>query len=140
MSRPLLVYDGSRAAFRAAAALFTSRTDLRPVPWTDPAVQSFLEAQFDGRPFVFCLVEGDTVHVGRESVEGALRARGAPERVVTAVGRVYPDLAGPFGRVVHGREPADIAGSFPLTEASREALAPLRESHRIPVEEASDSA
>jgi hypothetical protein len=140
VSRPLLVYDGSRPAFRAAAALFTRRTDLRPVPWGDPAVQSFLEAQFDDRPFVFCLVGGDTVHVGRESVERALRVRGAPERVVAAVGRVYPDVAGPVGRVVHGREPADVAGSFPLTEAAREALEPLRESHRIPVEEAGDSA
>jgi hypothetical protein len=138
VSRPLLVYDGSRPAFRAAAALFTRRTDLRPVPWADPAVQSFLAAQFDDRPFVFCLVEADAVHVGRESVERALRARGAPERVVAALGRLYPEVAGPFGRVVHGREPAAIAGTFPLTEAASEALAPLRESHRIPVEEAGD--
>ncbi len=140
MSRPLLVYDGSRPAFRSAAALFTRRTDLRPVQWGSPAVQSFLVAQFDDRPFVFCLVERDTVHVGRESVEHTLRARGAPESVVRALGRVYPEVAGPFGRVLHGREPADIAGSFPLTETAREALAPLRESHRIPVEEAGESA
>jgi hypothetical protein len=137
VTRLLLVYDGSSPLFRAAAGLFTTDTDLVPVPWEMPTVQSFLDAQFDDRPFAFLLVEEDVVHVGRGAVERALRARRAPDPLVEALGRAYPDIAGPVGRAVHGREPADIAGSFELTDAAREALAPLR-SHRIPVEEAGD--
>ncbi len=135
MSRPLLIYDGSRPAFRTLAEAVTGGADgLLPVPWGDDAVQAFLAAQFDARPFAFLLVEGESVHVGDAAVERVLERYGA-DGVARLARRVYPSVAGPFGRLVHGREPADRHGTFPLTEAAAEHLEPLRTAHEIPVEE-----
>lgn len=135
MNRSLLVYDGSNALFRAAAELLACRTDgLVPVPWGSERVQKFLEAQFDDRPFAFMLVDETSVHVGAASVDRVLRDRGVDPAVASLLERLYPPVAGPFGRAVHGREPADIHGSFPLADAAREHLDPLRRDHEIPVE------
>jgi hypothetical protein len=136
MRRSLLVYDGSNRLFRAAADALARRPDLEPVPWGDDAVQSFLEAQFGARPFVFALVEDDGVHVGDAAVARLLRRRGVGRTVTAALERAYPGVAGPFGRLVHGREPADIHGSFPLDEAAAAHLEPLRRVRTVPVEEA----
>jgi expansin (peptidoglycan-binding protein) len=136
MTRSLLVYDGSKRAFRAAAAALACRTDLVPVPWESEAVGAFLEAQFGGRPFAFVLVEGDDVHVGSGTVERLLRRRGVRPSVAAALAGAYPHVAGPFGRVAHGREPADLDGTFPLDPEARAHVASLREGHEVPVEEA----
>jgi hypothetical protein len=136
MTRSLLVYDGSSRWFRAAAEAVTCRTDLVPVPWESDAVGAFLEAQFGGRPFAFLLVEGDAVHVGRETVERVLRRRGVPATVAGALGGAYPRIAGPFGRAVHGRTPAELEGTFPLDPEARSHLEPLRSGYEVPVEEA----
>jgi hypothetical protein len=134
MTRPLLVYDGTSPLVRAAAEAFTHGTDVLPVRWESPAVQAFLKAQFDARPFVFVLVEDGVVHVGSETVERALRERGVGRRLTGLFKRAYPAVAGPFGRVVHGREPADIDGSFRLTDAARTHADRLRRSYEVPVE------
>lgn len=137
MTRSLLIYDGSTESFRAAADLFTRCSpDLRPVPWGTEAVQAFLEAQFDGRPFAFILVEGESVHVGDETVARVLRKQGIAAPVAAALTRAYPSVAAPFGRAVHGREPADIHGTFPLDEEARTHIDPLRRGYTIPVDEA----
>jgi len=134
MQDSLLVYDASRSVFRRVAARFTAGTTLRPIPWEAPPVQTFLTAQFGGRPFAFLLVEGDRVHAGEEAVVRVLRSRGLPPGLAEAVGGLYPTLASPVGRLLHGRVPADIDGSFALTDEAREALAPVRDLNRIPVE------
>ncbi len=136
MSRTLLIYDGSRPAFRAIAEAVTGGPDgFRPVPWGDDRVQAFLAAQFDDRPFAFLVIEGDSVHVGDAAVERVLERYGA-DAVAPFARRLYPAAAGPFGRIVHGREPADRHGTVPLSEAAAEHLEPLRTSYEIPVEEA----
>jgi hypothetical protein len=137
VTRSLLVYDGSNAIFRAAADKVTRcSTDLVAVPWNTAEVQAFLRAQFGARPFAFVLVEDDTVHVGRDTVGRLLRRRGVPTSVERLLTRAYPAVANPFGRVVHGREPADIHGTFPLDEAAKTHLDPLRRARTIPVESA----
>ncbi|MES3517090.1 MAG: hypothetical protein PPP58_05430 [Natronomonas sp.] len=136
MTCSLLIYDGSRRVFRTAATAFCSGvSDLDAVPWESGAVQAFLEAQFDARPFVFALIEGETVHVGAAAVERLLRSRGTDESTVEFLKAVYPAAAAPFGRIVHGREPADIHGSYRLTEAAREHLERYRRCREIPVVE-----
>jgi len=136
VSRALLVYDGSTPAFRTLAEAVTGGVDgLRPVPWEDDRVQAFLAAQFDGRPFAFLLVEGDSVHVGDAAVERVLERYGA-DAVAPLAKRLYPSAAGPFGRIVHGREPADYHGTFEVTETAAEHLESLRRTYEIPVEEA----
>jgi hypothetical protein len=137
MHRALLVYDGSRRPFRAVADAVAATADgLRPVPWESAPIQAFLEAQFDGRPFAFVLIEGDRVHVGSETLFRVLRRRGVAAPVARAVKRLYPVAAGPFGRVVHGQAPADIDGTFPLADAARAHVDPLRRAYDVPVEEA----
>lgn len=136
MTRSVLVYDGGNRWFRAAADALACRTDLVPVPWGSERARAFLDAQFGERPFAFVLVEDDVVHVGPETVERLLRRRGASASVAAAAGRAYPRVAGPFGRVVHGRAPADLAGTFPLAPEARAHLEPLRSGYDVPVEEA----
>jgi len=137
MTRSLLIYDGSNALFRAVAELLAGRADgLVPVAWGSEPVQAFLEAQFDDRPFAFILVDGSSVHVGEAAVDRMLRDRGVDPAVASALERLYPPVAAPFGRAVHGREPADLHGTFPLTDAARGHLEPLRQGYEIPVESA----
>jgi hypothetical protein len=137
VTRPLLVYDGSSPLFRRAAAAFARCSgDLKPVPWQSDAVQAFLDAQFGSRPFAFVLVEGESVHVGRETVERVLRREGVGAPVAGLFGRLYPLVAAPFGRAVHGREPADLGGTFSLKPDAAVHLRPLRRGYSIPVEEA----
>jgi len=76
------------------------------------------------------------VHVGDAAVERLLERWGANERVATLARRLYPPAAAPFGRLVHGREPADRHGTYPLTEDAAAHLDPLRRSYEITVEEA----
>lgn len=136
MHRALLVYDGSHRLFRAAADAVAARADgLRPVPWESAPIQAFLDAQFGGRPFAFVLIEGDRVHVGSETVFRVLRRRGVAAPIARSLQRLYPVAAGPFGRVVHGRAPADVDGTFPLADAARAHVDPLRQAYDVPVEE-----
>lgn len=119
---------------RVAGVVSSVSTDLKLVPWQAPAVQSFLEAQFDERPFAFVLVDGDSVHVGEDAVERLSWRYGLPDSLATLLRGAYRPVAGPFGRVVHGREPADLHGTFPLTDEARAHLEPLRRSLSIPVD------
>lgn len=134
MTRSILVYDDSTEWLRAAADLVASAEDAKAVPWETPAVQSFLDAQFDDRPFALCLIEADEVHVGKAAVERLLEQHGFDEELAQLLTRAYPPFSAPFGRLVHGREPADLHGTFPLAEDAAAELAPLRERYEIPVE------
>lgn len=134
MTQSLLIYDGSNGVFRAAADAVSSRLDgIKLVPWQSGAIQQFLDAQFDGRPFAFILIDGDSVHVGADTIERVLEKRHVNRSLINFVTRTYPTAAAPFGRVVHGDEPADIHDTFPLTEDARTHVDPLRQSHDIPV-------
>ena len=133
--RPLLVYDGSKQLFRTAATRLTDGAALHPVRWGHDSVQAFLDSQFGSRPFAFILVEDDHVHVGAETVTRLLGKAGVGGGIARLFERAYPTVAEPFGRVVHGQAPADIAGSFPLDEQARGHLAPLRREQTIPVTE-----
>ena len=136
MQRSLLVYDGSNALFRAAAAAVTGRfEDVEAVPWGAESVQAFLEAQFGGRPFAFMLVEANVVHVGEETVARVLRRGGAAEPVVDGGRRAYSAVAGPFTEAVHGRRAADLHGTFELAPAAATHLEELRRVHEVPVRE-----
>lgn len=122
----MLLYDGRRRAFRVLADRFADRAaDLVAVPLESPPARRFLDAQFGRRPFAVVLVEGESVHVGSAAVRRALRLRGAGP-VAGLVARVYPSVAPAFGRVVHGREPADLDGTFSLADGAREPLSALR--------------
>jgi hypothetical protein len=122
----VLLYDGRRRAFRAAADRLANCDDGLVVGRLEsPSARRFLEAQFGGRPFAFVLVEGESVHVGSAAVRRLLRRRGAGPTAGLAA-RAYPTLAPSFGRVVHGEEPADLDGTFPLADAARDPLATLR--------------
>jgi hypothetical protein len=135
MTESLLVYDGSNRLFRTAVESFVEPIEgLRAVRWDAEPVQRFLEAQFGDRPFVFLLVEDDTVHVGAETVRRVLERRGVAGPVAELFGEVYPATAAPVGRLVHGEVPPDRHGSEPLDEAAGEHLAPLRRSVEITVE------
>lgn len=137
MSRPLLVYDGSSEPLRAAARAFERGSDdFRVVRWESEPIQAFLAAQFDDPPFALLVVEGDSVHVGDAAVQRIFEREGVPDALAAPIAAAYPAVAGPFGRLVHGRAPADRHETVPLTDAAREHLRPLRESHDIPVEEA----
>ena len=133
VTRPLLVYDGSDPAFRRGIRALTCGTDLRPVPWESDPVQAFLAAQFGDRPFAFLLVEGDRVHAGSETVARVLERRGVDGRLGALLRRAYPATAAPLGRLVHGREPADVDGTFPLDERAATHLEPLRAVVDVPV-------
>lgn len=131
------MYDGSREPFRAAARAFERGSDgFRLARWESEPIQAFLAAQFDDPPFALLVVEGDSVHVGDAAVERVLEREGAPQALADLVAGAYPTVAGPFGRLVHGRAPADRHETVALTDEAREHLRPLRESHEIPVEEA----
>jgi len=137
MSRSLLIYDGDSPWVRAAVELLTARSDdIAAAAWGSEPVQSFLDAQFGDRPFAFMLVDGSSVHVGETAVARALERWGVDPPVADLLERLYPPVAGPFGRAVHGREPADLHGTYPLTDAARTHLEPLRRGYEIPVEPA----
>ncbi|WP_336001845.1 hypothetical protein [Halorientalis halophila] len=137
MKKSLLVYDGSNALFRAAVEAATSRSDeVVAARWDSEPVQAFLEAQFDARPFAFILVEGDSVHVGEETVGRVLDRMGLADPVVDGLQRAYGIGGVPFGRLLHGRTVADLDGTFPLSEEAAAHLVGLREVREIPVEDA----
>ena len=136
VKKSLLVYDGSNALFRTAAAAATSRSDeLAAVRWGSEPVQAFLDAQFDARPFAFIFVEGDSVHVGTETVGRLLGRLGVADPVVDGLKRAYAVGGDPFGRVVHGRTVANIDGTFPLSPEAATHLEDLRQVHEIPVQD-----
>ena len=66
--------------------------------------------------------------------EAALERGDVADSLATLVKRVYPPLSAPFGRLVHGQEPADLHGSFPLTPEARAHLDSLRRTYSIPVD------
>lgn len=116
------MYDGQTKPFRILARWLTSQsTRLTLVPWRATETQKFLTKQFGDHLFAFVLVDVDenVVHAGSETVSSLLRTRGVPEPIVMSAKRAYLTTADPFGQVVHGRRPADIDGSFPLTEEAR---------------------
>jgi hypothetical protein len=134
VTRSILVYDDSTEWLRAVADLVASIGDFRAVPWESDAVQAFLDAQFDDRPFALLLVDDDTVYAGKAAVERLLDEYGFDAELTRLVEQVYPPFSAPFGRLVHGREPADLHGTFPLDEAAAAELDSLRRSYEIPVE------
>ena len=137
MKKSLLVYDGSNSVFRVAAEAATHRLDgVVAVRWDARPIQAFLEAQFDSRPFAFVLVEGDSVHVGKETVGRILSRMGLAAPLVAGLKRAYAVGGGPFGRLVHGRTVADLDGTFPLSTEAASNLADLRRVREIPVQEA----
>ena len=132
MSSPLsvLVYDGRKEAFRAAVDVLTyGMDDVIPVPWESEPVQAFLEAQFGGRPFVFVLIEGEAVHAGETAVKRAMDARGIAAPIARGFEALYPKIAAPFGRVVHGEAPAEIHGTYRLDPDAREYVDEIRRDH-----------
>lgn len=129
--QPVLVYDGRKPVFRHAVDVLTyGMDDLIAVPWESEPIQTFLEAQFGSRPFVFLLIEGDAVHAGETAVRRAMDARGIARPVARGFESLYPKIADPFGRVVHGEAPADIHGSYRLDEEARPYIDSIRENHR----------
>ena len=129
MSSPpsVLVYDGRKQVFHTAVDAFTyGMDDLVAVPWESAPIQAFLEAQFGGRPFVFLLIEDDTVHAGEAAVKRALTARGIGRPAASAFERLYATIGDPFGKVVHGEAPADIHGTYALEPGAREHLEGVR--------------
>lgn len=135
-SPAVLIYDGRRRVFRTAARAVARGLDgVRPVAWESAAAQSFLHAQFGERPFAFLLVDDEAVHAGGRTVARLLRARGVDDRLATRLERLYEPVSGPVGRLVHGRTPADLEGTFPLTDAARDELGRLRGGVEIPVVE-----
>ena len=125
MCRPILVYDGSNRLFRAIGERAASRISVTALPWSAETAQEFLDAQFGGTPFVFALVESETVYVGDAAISQLGQKTGIPDLLTDSLTRAYPSLSGPFGRVVHGRAPADINGSFPLAPAAKVVLESL---------------
>ena len=137
MKQSLLVYDGSNPMFRAAAEAATRQADgVVAVRWDAEPIQAFLEAQFDSRPFAFILVEGDSVHVGTETVGRILSRMGLADPLVAGLKRAYAAGGAPFGRLIHGRTIADLDGTFPLSAAAASHLTDLRQVQEIPVQEA----
>jgi hypothetical protein len=137
VKKSLLVYDGSNPLFRAAVEAATQQSDeVVAVHWDAEPIQAFLEAQFDARPFAFVLVEGDSVHVGEETVGRILGRPGVAEPVVEGLKRAYGAGSEPVGRLIHGRTVADIDGTFPLSAEAATHLADLRQVQEIPVREA----
>jgi len=137
VKQSLLVYDGSNPMFRAAAEAATRQADgVVAVRWDAKPIQAFLEAQFDARPFAFILVEGESVHVGTETVGQILSRLGLADPLVTGLKRAYAAGGAPVGRLIHGRTIADLDGTFPLSAAAASHLTDLREVQEIPVQEA----
>lgn len=125
--QPVLVYDGRKAAFRRAVSVLTyGMDDLIAVPWESEPIQEFLDVQFGGRPFVFLLIEGDSVHAGETAVRRAMNARGIARPIARGFESLYPKIADPFGRLVHGEAPADIHGTFQLNSEAREYIEAAR--------------
>jgi len=132
VSSPLsvLVYDGRKEAFRTAVDVLTyGMDDVIAVPWESDVVQKFLEAQFGGRPFVFVLIEGNAVHAGETAVKKAMDARGIASPVARGFEALYPKIAAPFGRVVHGEAPAEIHGTYRLDPDAQEYVEAIRADH-----------
>ena len=128
--RSVLVYDGRKQAFRTAVDVLTyGMDDVIPVPWESAPAQQFLEAQFGSRPFVFVLIEGDAVHAGETAVRRAMDARGIAAPLARGFQSLYPKIADPFGRVVHGEAPADIHGSYRLDPEARKIIDEIRASN-----------
>jgi hypothetical protein len=132
----VLIYDGRRRSFRVVARAVARGLDgVRPVAWGSDAAQAFLRAQFGERPFAFLLVDDEAVHAGGRTVARLLREQGVDDRLAARVERLYGPVSGPLGRLVHGRAPADLEGTYPLTDAARAQLARLRGGVDIPVVE-----
>jgi len=129
----VLLYDGSRPAFRTVADAATRCADLRAVPLESDAAERFLDAQFDERPFAFVLVEDESVHAGGATVERVLERRGLGGPVAALARRAYGPLSGPVGRLIHGQAPADVDGTRPLRDAARGPADRLREGTAVPV-------
>jgi hypothetical protein len=136
MRYSLLIYDGSNPAYvQVAERVATAWADLRPVAWSDERVQSFLAAQFGGRPFSFLLVEAETVFAGEAAVERLVARLGVSDLLAALVRETYAEVADPFGRVFHGQAPADLNGIFALDETAGKHVDPLRRPITIPVDE-----
>jgi len=122
MADLLLIYDGRNSLFRIGARQAARVSDgIRFIPWQASITQEFFQAQFGDHLFAFVLInpDADRVHAGGETVRHLLRERGAPRSVATVLEHIYQIIGDPFGRVVHGRAPADIDGTFPIDENAR---------------------
>ncbi|WP_299233066.1 hypothetical protein [Natronomonas sp.] len=129
MSDSFLIYDGRNRLFRAVARRVERFSGtVRLVPWRAAPARRFFEAQFGDHVFAFALIDpdADAVHVGTRTVRRLLRDRGVPEVVVAGAERAYAAAGDRFGRLVHGRAPADIDGTFPIADAARPHLGSLR--------------
>ena len=101
--------------------------DLVPVPLESEPAQRLVEAQFEYRPFVFALVDEESIHVGGTAVSRTLIARGVAPSVARSLERLYANYGDAFGRIVHGEAPADLHGTFELDPAARCHLEAIRE-------------
>ena len=124
----ILLYDGRKAAFRRAVAIFTyGLDDLVPIPLESEPARRLVETQFGYRPFVFALVDEESIHVGGTAVRRTLIARGVAPSVAGSLERLYAKHGDAFGRIVHGEAPADLHGTFELDPAARRHLEAIRE-------------
>ena len=124
----ILLYDGRKLAFRRAAAFFTyGLDDPIPVPLESEPVQALLASQFGYQPFIFALVDDQSIHVGGTAVRRALTARGVPTLLTVPFERLYSGYGTRFSRFIHGEAPAEIHGTFELHPTALAHLESIRE-------------
>lgn len=130
MSESFLVYDGRNTLFRTGAhQVARVSAETRLVPWRAKSTREFLEAQFGDQIFAFVLInpEANCVHVGGKTVRRLLIERGVPQPIGVIFQWMYELVGDQLGRLIHGQTPADINGSFHITEAARPHIESLRQ-------------
>ena len=99
-----------------------------------PAAESFLhQRNFD---LLFLGTNGLTADTGlstpdedEAAVKRAMDARGIAAPLARGFEALYPKIAAPFGRVVHGEVPAEIHGTYRLDPDAREYIDTIRQDH-----------
>jgi hypothetical protein len=115
----ILVYDGECPYCSIAAVALRRLRSIGAVSWYDDVAQSFLEAQFDGRPFAMFLVDRrrERVYAGRSAAEELADRAGTPGIVGSLVRERYDDIARAVGLASgRGRDPDDYHDVYPLVD------------------------
>ncbi|WP_152040676.1 DUF393 domain-containing protein [Salinigranum salinum] len=115
----VLVYDGECPYCSIAAVALRRLRSIGAVSWYDDVAQSFLEAQFDERPFAMFLVDRrrERVYAGRSAAEELADRAGTPGIVGSLVRERYDDIARAVGLASgRGRDPDDYHDVYTLVD------------------------
>lgn len=127
MERTFVVYDKRFGFYGNIADVVSNKIGDNTIfiQWENPVIQNIITDRFGYPAFVFIVIDDNVMYVGREGIDKFSDIADIPDRSSVIISKIYDNFSSSIGRIIHGREPADIHDKFEITSEEKEKLQTL---------------